>query len=127
MKSVGLLTTIALFVVSVGCGEVAPDRSVESAIEPASGIESVDAAALEQVITQQMGELHVPGVAVAFVDREGVVSSAGYGWADLENQIPMTPDTVTNIASISKTFTNAAVLQLVEQGRLSLDDDLGAC
>ena len=71
-----------------------------------------------------MEELHVPGVAVAIVDRGGVAFSAGYGWADLENRIPMTPDTVTNIASISKTFTNAAVLQLVEQGQLGLDDDV---
>jgi CubicO group peptidase (beta-lactamase class C family) len=88
-------------------------------------MDSVDAAALEQAITQQMEELHVPGVAVAIVDREGVVFSAGYGWADLDNRVPMTPDTVTNIASISKTFTNAAVLQLVEQGRLGLDDEVG--
>jgi CubicO group peptidase (beta-lactamase class C family) len=126
-KTLSSFTMIAIAMVAVlaGCGGASSDRPEESTLEPAPGIEFIDAAALEEFITEQMEELHIPGVAVAIVDREGVVFSAGYGWADVENRVPMTPDTVTNIASISKTFTNAAVMQLVEEGQLGLDDDVG--
>lgn len=58
---------------------------------------ALDETALECFITQQMEELRVPGV-VAIVDREEFVFTAGYGWADLDRQIPMNPDTVTNVA-----------------------------
>src|SRR6185295_19881058 len=45
----------------------------------------------------------------------------GYGWADLAKQTPMTPATVTRAGSMSKTYTGTAVMQLVEQGVLGLD------
>src|SRR5439155_16678032 len=48
----------------------------------------------------------------------------GYGLADLENQLPVTPQTVFRIGSITKQFTSAAVMQLVEQGKINLDDDI---
>jgi CubicO group peptidase (beta-lactamase class C family) len=85
---------------------------------------SVDTAALERFMTAQLEELHIPGLAVAIVDDTGVLFSDGYGWADLETRVPMTPDTIINVASISKTVTNAAVLQLRDQGLLALDDDV---
>lgn len=114
----------ALIAILAACGGGGAEQREDSVIKPAVGFEAIDAVALEQFITEQMNEVPVPGLAVAIVDREGVVFSAGYGWADLENQVPMTPETVTNIASISKTFTAAAVMQLVEQGRLGLDHDV---
>jgi CubicO group peptidase (beta-lactamase class C family) len=51
--------------------------------------------------------------------------SKGYGYADLEKKIPVVPDkTLFRVGSISKLFTTTAVLQLVEQGKLKLDDDV---
>lgn len=50
--------------------------------------------------------------------------SRGYGESDLENHVPASPETVYAIASISKQFTAAAVLQLAEAGRLTFDDEL---
>jgi len=47
--------------------------------------------------------------------------SAGYGLADIENDVPATPDTVYRLASVSKPITAVAVLQLVEQGKIDLD------
>lgn len=118
------MVAVATLLLLVGCSEAGERGQGELAGEPATRSTSVDAVGLEQFITAQLDELHVPGVAVAIVDREGVVFSAGYGWADIDNQVPMTPDTVTNIASISKTVTNAAVLQLHDKGLLTLDDDV---
>jgi CubicO group peptidase (beta-lactamase class C family) len=65
-----------------------------------------------------------PGCAVAVVDRGRVVFARGYGLADLDRRVRITPDTVFDIASTSKQFTAASILLLVERGRLALDDDV---
>ena len=60
------------------------------------------------------------------VTRGGAIAAAGaFGFADLENRVPATVDTVYAIGSITKTFTAAAVLALAGEGKLSLDDPLG--
>lgn len=64
---------------------------------------------------------HYPGLSVAVI-RDGVtVWSQGYGYADIATKRAMTPATIQNIASISKTVTATAVMQLVETGHCSLD------
>ncbi|MFW5748761.1 MAG: serine hydrolase domain-containing protein [Chloroflexota bacterium] len=63
-----------------------------------------------------------PGAAVAVVEGDTVVHRAGYGLANLEWGIPAAADTVFPIASITKTFTAAAIMMLVERGQLRVDD-----
>ena len=65
-----------------------------------------------------------PGVAVALVQNGEVLFSGGYGSANLDHGVPITPETVFNIASVSKPFTAFAVALLADQGRLGLDDDV---
>ncbi len=65
-----------------------------------------------------------PGCAVSVSQSGRVVFEHGYGMADLEQGVANRPDTVFNIASLSKQFTSVAVLLLAEQGKLSLDDDV---
>ena len=77
---------------------------------------------IDAFIRQKMERDHIPGVAAAILDRDGIVWENGYGWADIPAQQPMTPDTLQNVASISKTFTTTAVMQLGEAGLLELDD-----
>ncbi len=79
---------------------------------------------IDAFIRRKMEEDHIPGVAAAILDREGIVWENGYGWADIPAREPMTPDTLQNVASISKTFTTTAVMQLREQGLFDLDDDV---
>lgn len=65
------------------------------------------------LVRELMDQNHLPGLAVAVVqDKE--VDSAGYGYADLESKKPVTPDTLFDIASCSKSMTAAAVGLLVE-------------
>ncbi|MDH3222302.1 MAG: serine hydrolase [Gemmatimonadota bacterium] len=64
----------------------------------------------------------LPGIAVAVVRDQEVVWTAAFGHVDREAGVPMTPDTRFHIASISKTFAAVAVMTLVEQGALRLDD-----
>ena len=66
----------------------------------------------------------VAGAAVAVVSHGDTLLLKGYGYADLEWQVPMPTDAVFEIGSVTKQFTAAAVMQLVEQGKLDLSADL---
>ncbi|CAN5183645.1 hypothetical protein BH20GEM2_BH20GEM2_08580 [soil metagenome] len=65
-----------------------------------------------------------PGAAVAVIRDGEIVYSRGYGMANLEYDVPITPATIFHIASISKHFTAFAITLLAEEGKLSLDDDV---
>lgn len=65
-----------------------------------------------------------PGAAVGVWRQGKLIYKRGYGCANLEYQIPITPTTVFHVASVSKQFTTAAIVYLAQQGQLSLDDDI---
>lgn len=65
-----------------------------------------------------------PGASVAVVQGGNIVYKKGFGSANLEYDIPNSPSTIFHIASISKQFTTFAIAQLVDQGKISLDDDI---
>src|SRR5450759_916318 len=68
-------------------------------------------------------ELHdLPGLVVAVRSDQDLLLSKAYGFAQLESAVAMTPRHVFRVASHSKMFTATAVMQLVEQGRLRLDE-----
>lgn len=71
-----------------------------------------------------MKEHRVPGVSIAVTDRGKVVLARGYGYADVASGGQVTPDSLFRIASLSKPITAVAILQLIEQGKLKLDDKL---
>ena len=64
------------------------------------------------------------GLMVAAVKDGEIVYNASYGYKDLENKVPVGVDDKLRIASISKTFVATAVMQLVEQGKINLDEDI---
>jgi CubicO group peptidase (beta-lactamase class C family) len=74
-----------------------------------------------RIVREILGTDHRPGVAACRVDGTRATWLGGFGWADLENKTPMTSDSILNIASVSKTITAAAVMQLWEAGKLDLD------
>jgi serine beta-lactamase-like protein LACTB, mitochondrial len=76
---------------------------------------------IEAAISSAMSKDHIPGMSVAIVADKKVVWTNGYGLADLENFVPAKAATVYRLASISKTITAVATMQLVEQGKLDLD------
>jgi CubicO group peptidase (beta-lactamase class C family) len=65
-----------------------------------------------------------PGCAVAVSQRGKLVVNRAYGSADLERDVPLSPNSIFDIGSVRKQFVAAAVLLLVEEGRLSLSDDI---
>lgn len=65
-----------------------------------------------------------PGCALGVYSGGKTVALKGYGFADIENRVPITPDTVFNIGSVSKQFTAMSAIILADLGKLSLDDDI---
>jgi CubicO group peptidase (beta-lactamase class C family) len=80
---------------------------------------------VDSLVAAALSEGPVAGISVALVRGSDSVVMKGYGFADIENDVPATAQTVYRIGSVTKQFTSAAVMQLVEQGRLSLDDSIG--
>lgn len=64
----------------------------------------------------------IPGLAVGIVHNGKLVYQKGFGYADIKLKTAITPKTCFRVASISKTFTAVAIMQLVEQGKINLDD-----
>lgn len=65
-----------------------------------------------------------PGAALVVMKDDQVIYQRGYGYANLEYDIPITPSSIFHVASVSKQFTAFAIALLVEEGKLSLDDDI---
>ncbi|MHA1908240.1 MAG: serine hydrolase domain-containing protein [Candidatus Thorarchaeota archaeon] len=75
-------------------------------------------------IPEYMNDTNVAGILISVVKDGEVLHSSGYGYADVAQDIAATTDTLFGIASISKTFTATAVMTLVENGTLDLDEDI---
>jgi len=79
---------------------------------------------LDDAIVAEMKRSHTPGISIAVVKNGKIVREQGYGFADLENQVKVTPATVFQSGSVGKTFTAALVMLLAQDGKLSLDDPI---
>jgi len=75
-------------------------------------------------ILEIMEQSPIAGLAVAVVKKDQIIYQNSFGMKDLEEKIPMTDESLFRIASISKSFTATALMQLVEQKKLSLQDDV---
>jgi CubicO group peptidase (beta-lactamase class C family) len=68
------------------------------------------------------GGVSLAGLSIAVVHDQAIVWSRGFGWADVDRKTPVTPDTRYRVASITKTFTATAIMQLRDAGKVRLDD-----
>lgn len=83
---------------------------------------SAHADAIDRYMLEQLGRLHIPGASIAVVRDGRIVKASGYGFADLQLNARATPRTVYEIGSNTKQFTAAAIMLLVQDGRMTLDD-----
>jgi D-alanyl-D-alanine carboxypeptidase len=79
---------------------------------------SVDA--LRAYVEELLEIRGLPGLSLAVTDRDGILASESFGYADLAARVPVTPATLFEIGSIGKTFTSLALLQLREEGLVDL-------
>jgi serine beta-lactamase-like protein LACTB len=75
-----------------------------------------------QIVRAGLSEQNLPGLSVAVGIGGDIVWAEGFGWADLENRVPVAPDMRFRIGTASKALTSAAVGLLLEEGRLKLDE-----
>lgn len=80
--------------------------------------------AIDDFVKKQMQQRHIPGVSLAIIQQGKVIKSTGYGMANVELSVPATDHTVYQLASVTKTFTATAIMMLVEEGKLNLDDKI---
>ena len=101
-------------------GACAASLRAQSVVPPRPDYDSV-AARLARFITAQMAEKRLPALSIALVDDQQIVWARGFGVANPDDGTPATAETPYRVASVSKLFTDIAVMQLVESGRVALD------
>jgi D-alanyl-D-alanine carboxypeptidase len=100
-----LSTPFLLFILCTSCAGAQPDP-------------------IDAYITAQMKARHIPGLALAVIRGGEVIKLGGYGVANLELDVPVTPDSVFELASVTKQFTAAGIMLLAEEGKIGLDDPI---
>ncbi len=76
---------------------------------------------IERYVKENMSSLKIPGLAIAFY-KDDFKWSKGFGYADIENRVPVTPETLFRMASITKPMTALAILKLAEDGKVNLNE-----
>jgi N-acyl-D-amino-acid deacylase len=110
--------------VMVAAGSISPAAADESF--PATGEQHAELAPLDAVMRELVEEHEVPGAALAVTYQGRLVYARGFGYADVDQKLPVQPSSRFRIASVSKPITAVAILRLVEQQKLGLDDKVFA-
>jgi len=115
-----LTLVLNFLVVSPGSAKTSGEPNRQAVIVPRNPY----AAAVEMLgrfIAHEMSDKELPALSIALVDDQQIVYAKGFGFADPKAKVPATAETVYRVGSVSKLFTDIAVMQLVEQGKLDLD------
>jgi len=120
---------IACLAILISCGgEPTAPPVTPPVIPPSQGDIPISGAAMagmepfETSVRNVMQKYNIPGGAVALVREGKLIYARGFGYADVEKKKHVEPDALFRIASVSKTITGAAIMKLVEEGKLKLDD-----
>src|SRR5947199_6202547 len=110
MRTLSLLALLAFASPAGAQPAVAPAEAYKAAVVE-----------LEKLIKHEVDDKKLPALSIALVDDQKVVWAAGFGFQDRDRKIPATAETVYRVGSVSKLFTDVAVMQLVEEGKIDLD------
>ena len=78
----------------------------------------------DDFVKAEMQKQHVPGVSVAVIKDGKIIKVEGYGLSNVELNVPARPDTVYKIGSVSKQFIASGIMLLIQEGKISLDDNI---
>ena len=130
-KALSFLMLLTMFLVAivppVGAAQLLAPTVSEQVLPQSAGLTDPAAfeAFLDKYLAEQMETHHIPGVVFTMVKNGELFFSKGYGYADLETQMPIDPEeTVLLNASLAKAFTAVGVLQLNERGVIDLHEDV---
>jgi len=111
----GNILVVLLMVMVVICG-IFPLAAQEKQTPKSASL-----AEIEKKVGELMEEGDIPGLSLVFINGDEPLYTKGFGYADVEKQTPVTPDTLFELASTSKAFTALAALKLESEGLLNLD------
>src|SRR5678816_4746013 len=106
---------VALIVIVAVLGQVSGQQSGQLS-------ESARITGFEKQLESLRQELKIPAYSAAIVKNQKVIWAKGFGYADVENKIPATEHTAYHLASLTKTFGSTILMQLVQEGKIKLDD-----
>jgi CubicO group peptidase (beta-lactamase class C family) len=109
---------LALFLTLLFIAQMSPRRTALA--QTASDAERI--ARLETLLENLRQELKIPAYSAAIVKNQKVIWAKGFGYADVENKVPATEHTAYHLASLTKTFGSTILMQLVQEGKVKLDD-----
>jgi CubicO group peptidase (beta-lactamase class C family) len=78
----------------------------------------------DEIVQAEMREQKIPGASLAVMRDGKIIKAAGYGLANVELNVPVTPQRVFHTGSLAKAFTATAVMMLVEEGKIGLDEKI---
>ena len=108
---------VIVFALAAGCGGSTSSPQVAQFAEPAASL-----AEFETRVDRIRRDLNIPGLGLAIASGQRLAWVRGLGLADVENAVAPTGNTTFHLASLTKTYASTVLLQLVEEGRVALDD-----
>ena len=121
-QSAYLAPIAVLFIIAIAPPVAAP--VVAQTQTSTSGTEEISGK-VDAYVAAEMRAEKIPGLALAIVRDGKTIKSLGYGLANLELDVPVKPETIFQTGSVGKQFTATAVMMLVEDGKIRLDDPIG--
>jgi CubicO group peptidase (beta-lactamase class C family) len=91
---------------------------------PIPGLTPAQVANIDQYVKAEMERERIPGLAIGVYNRGQILLAKGYGLANLELNVAVKPETVFQSGSVGKQFVSAAIMMLVEEGKIGLDDSI---
>lgn len=122
MRQKSILSAMILLVIfniaGISAGKVAAEEGLTS-----DRLEQ----ALDPIVNETMAKDHIPGVAVVVTMNDRIIFSKGFGYADIDLKIPIDPGrTLMPMGSLTKNLTATAIMQLWEQGKVSMEQDVNS-
>src|SRR5436190_13229613 len=115
-----LRLSLRLFCTALLLPFLTPFVVAQSRVDPPKNYAAV-VEALDRFVAREVADKRLAALSIALVDDQAIIWAKGYGSADPKKQTQATAETVYRIGSVSKLYTDIAVMQLVERGALDLD------
>jgi CubicO group peptidase (beta-lactamase class C family) len=91
---------------------------------PLAPLDAQHLASIDDFVNHEMARQRIPGLELGIYSRGHILLAKGYGLANVELNVPVKPETLMQSGSVGKQFVSAAIMMLVEEGKISLDDSI---
>ena len=108
----------------IGVSFAVDSQEATQAIAASKEVKATVASKANTMFENAVASATVPGISVAIAGKDGVIWAEGFGWADIENRVPISIRTKMRIGSVAKPFTTAALMRLYDQGKIDLDKNV---